>query len=402
MAKKSKADPAPEAAQSAAPDAGGEALDNTTPLSDARSDIRPTGTQRLDEGDDGPQVLEGKDFAYHKRSEMLKEIARSAAAREETTEGDITTNEQGEEVFTPAAASAKPAEAAQPAGDADAGEPAAAADTAAPAEGVPQGGEPQGTAPVEPDPTKFRKVKVNGQEQYIPIEQIVERGIAAFQKETAADANLNLAAQILEQARTLQQPKPQPAKTQEQAAHDQLIVETAKRIQFGTPEDAQQALMDFRNTIANEVATHVASQARTHTVAIIDQREAAKNFGNQYPDVVSDPNLLELAFTMEDRMRRMGDTRPWGTVYNEIGKELRTRYVPKEKWPATATGAAPAQGAPQGGSMAPSQARVERKESATAAVAGQGGGAPAKPQPKPLTPSQAIAKMAKARGQTID
>jgi len=389
------------------PESGGAPAE--TQLSGATNmNPEPTSTP-LPENDE-PNPLEGKDFHYHQRSQLLKEIARSAAEREETTAGDIGTDEAGNEVFIPAdagEAGAKPAAAGESADGEEQGTEGDGEEGAqAPAGGDAQQGS-AAPAPVDEhaDPNKFRRVVINGQEQFVPIDKVIERGIAAYQKETAADVNLGLAAQILEQAKALQQPQHReaPPKSQEQNAMDNLIVETAKRIQYGTPEDAQQALVDFRNIIAQDVATTVASQARTHTIAVIDQRDAAKQFGEKYPDVVSDPNLLELAFSMEDRMRRMGDQRPWGTVYNEIGKELRERYVPKEKWPATAGGgAAPAQGAPQGGSMAPSQARVQRKENATAAVAGTGGGAPPKAEPKPLTTAQAIAKMAKARGQQID
>jgi len=391
--------------QKSLPEAGGAPA--TTELSDATSMNPEPRSAPLPDDDKDDSPLEGQDFHYHSRAQTLKEIARSAAAREETIPGDIGVDDNGNEVFVPAAqgdGGEKPQAAAEPDetpaapedGTQGAGEPASGGDqtgAAAPAE-----------VDEHSDPSKFRRVVINGEEQFVPIDKVIERGIAAYQKETAADVNLGLAAQILEQAKALQQPQHReaPPKSQEQNAMDNLIVETAKRIQYGTPEDAQQALVDFRNIIAQDVATTVASQARTHTIAVIDQRDAAKQFGERYPDVVGDPNLLELAFTMEDRMRRMGDRRPWGTVYNEIGKELRERYVPKEKWPATATGAAPAQGAPQGGSMAPSQARVERKEKATAAVAGTGGGAPPKAEPKPLTTAQAIAKMAKARGQQID
>lgn len=372
---------APEAAEPQAPVEVNEAR------ADARPDVKP------DAQKEESQPLEGKDFAYHGRAAMLKEIAKSAAEREETTEGDIGVDENGNEVFIAAKADDEQA-AAPEAGTAGEGD-AAPAPT----------GEGEGTpAPEALDETKFRRLVINGEEKIVPIEDIVKSGIAAYQKQSAADANLGLAAQILEQARQIQQPQPQQRQQPQQAAMDSLIVETAKRIQYGTPEDATQALQEFRDTIARDVSQRVASESRTHTVAIIDQREAARKFGNDYPDVVSDPNLLELAFTMEDRMRQRGDQRPWGVVYSEIGKELRTRYVPKEKWPtATQPGAAASpQGQASATGLTPSQQRVTRKEGATAAVAGQGGGAPPAAAPKPLTPSQSIAKIAKARGQAID
>jgi len=378
---------------------------------------------------DNIEPLDGKDMAYSPRQQMLKEIAQSAAKREghdnslivgvdpatgqeaiirnpDVPEPDATTDD--EETDTDQETDTV-SESAQGAGAAD--QPPVPSGATPPADGS----QPTGTAPTPDvyDPAKFRKLKINGEEKIVPIDQVIEAGVAAFQKQAAADQNLQLASHILDQAKRAaginggQQPQP-AAQPQPQPLAPQMaakLAEVSKRIQFGTPEESQQALDEFRQMIAHQTTTQVVGQMRDQVRVMMAHNSAVEKFGQDFPDIVSNEDLLNMAFNREDRLRASGDTRPFGVLYAEIGKSLREQFVPREKWPATAQpqpSPAPVQGGAQPGGMNPSQARQERKDAAVGAVTGQAAPPPSGTPKRPPTVSETIAKMARARGQEAD
>lgn len=247
-----------------------------------------------------------------------------------------------------------------------------------------------------PAPKKF-KGKVDGQDVEFDEAAVVEAGLRALQKESAADKRLEEATRAREEAERLRQSVEatlakvpqgdQPAKNPEEmvAAKDRLR-ETIKKIQYGGEEEAAAAMEQY----VSEMVTAGQPKALTeHELQnILDLREAQKFVKTNYADVMGDDNLKHLFVTKVNAKLAAGDHRPYQDICKDIGDEIRTWRGATQKEPIQP----PADG---------SRAAVRERKNTIVRIPSASARQPAPTQPKEPSPSETIDKMRKARHQTV-
>lgn len=279
-------------------------------------------------------------------------------------------------------------------------------------EAEPQSEEPVDSPPVESasslpaalDPAAEYEVVVDGQRMKVPGKAIIDAGFRTFQKETAADFRLKMASELLreaeEKARSTQVPatKPEPAA---QPATDKSDADLANALQFGTPEQAAEAMAVLRGrgtTSPEEMQRFAAQQARLAAQDELQFQDAMKFVQTEYADLLSNDYLKRLFFIEENRRRapkeRGGeaDRRPYKELYESIGTDLRKAFnLPRS------SKSAPAAPTPDG-TVAARQARKAEAMPVprTAATRLR----EAERAEKVPTPTEIIAGMAAARGKT--
>lgn len=235
--------------------------------------------------------------------------------------------------------------------------------------------EPETPETPETPVEKMVKVKVDGKEMEVPESQVLDAGIRAVQKESAADKRLAEATQLLKTAQEAAAPKKTPLPDMDE-------VELSKRIRMGTDEEAQEAIRILQG---RDKATpdEIAAAVEGRVLKQIEFKDAVTWFQSEYKEIVADPHLVNIAIAEEARLRSEGDERPYKEVYKDVGEIIRKKL---QDWKG---------GKP---TVSTSTEKRERKAEITnlpAASARQ----QAPEQPKPKSPSQIIQEMREARGQ---
>jgi hypothetical protein len=163
------------------------------------------------------------------------------------------------------------------------------------------------------------KIKVDGQEQEVDEDAVMQAGIKAMQKETAADKRLEEAARLKKEAEAAlaaarapaqdpnQDGRSQPAKagaTTVEQLTDQDYLETVKKVQYGTPEEASAALKSLVSKAATSGQTEELTMA--HVAEMLDFREAMSWAQDEFKDILGDPKLKALFSGEEKRYARGG------------------------------------------------------------------------------------------------
>jgi hypothetical protein len=168
------------------------------------------------------------------------------------------------------------------------------------------GSQPQLTTP----PAKY-KIKVNGVEKEVSIEEV----LSIAQKVESADQYLREAANLNQEAKKLANPQ---AKQQPQPKVEELDdVSLARTLQMGSEEEAAAAIRSLRKP----------SLSQDDLAKTVDERlnfqMAVQWFNSEFNDITSDPVLNQLAINQDNVMRANGDNRPYKVRYAEIGKSIR-------------------------------------------------------------------------------
>ena len=319
------------------------------------------------------------------RARALKEIAdrRNAQAIAEGNEDLPATDEDGNEAET----AAPPTE--QQGADLDAGtqeqQPDAGATTVA-AQETP-------AAPAPPAPEEMRTLIIDGQSVQVPVSKIIDTGQRALQKELAADLRLNQASALLAEAKRIAENQQPAQQSQQTAIGDLNDDQLAELIQFGTREQATQAVKVLRsqNAIKHEEIVRAAQQAVAPQMAF----EAAKTYAiTEYGDILNDPDLGAIFLNRENALRKAGDQRGYVELYKAIGDDMRAKFNrPKPGAAATPPAAQPSTA---GRTMAEKQAAKAQAPAAprlaSARLDGEG------TQPRPPTRSEIIDRQRRARG----
>ncbi len=315
------------------------------------------------------------------RSRALKEIAerRNAQVAQDGEESVPLTDDAGNEVESNA--EAPELEGA----DLDAGSqeqsPDAGATTVA-----------AQSAPATSAPDELRTIIVDGQQVQVPLSKIVDMGTRTMQKEVAADLRLNQATQILEEAKRVASQPAAPAAAAEPAISDLNDEQLAELIQFGSKEQAAQAIKALRSTapaFKPEDIVRAAQQAVAPQLAF----EAGKSFAQkEYGDLLSDPDFGAIFLNKENALRKAGDQRSYEDLYKAIGDEMRVKFNrPKPGAPLPA-----AQPSTQGRSMTEKHAAKAQAPAAprlaSARLDGDG------TQARPATRAEIIDKQRRSRG----
>ena len=268
------------------------------------------------------------------------------------------------------------------------------------------GGEPQAPEPGhEPAPAQSRKVKikVNGQEQEVDEAAILDAGVRTLQKQSAADQNLQTAAEKLRQAEEIlnaAQRRTPAADTdsdnvEPSATADADVDALARAIQFGTEAEVKQAVKTLL-TASRGQGTH---QAIPSTEAIVQQvnatlefNSAIKQFQTDFSDVWADDNLRTLAFQQDAKLQQeiAAGTREAMTYterFAEAGKAVQ-EWVKK-------FGAAPGSARVN---IDPDKQAAKANAGSLPTAGGRPSGSPTAPLAPP-NPTSIVAQMRQARGQ---
>jgi hypothetical protein len=260
-------------------------------------------------------------------------------------------------------------------------------------------GEPEAPAAAEtpaetPAETKKYKGKVDGQEVEFDEAKVIEEGLKALQKDSAADRRLEEASRLLREAQetinraaqartdaTHADSTAAPSKDGSPIAEDALA-KAAHAVQYGSEAEARDALAGLVEAAASKGKT----LTHTDVLELLDYRDARKWAETEYKDVLGDPKLRTLFVSTEREKRAAGDGRPYRDLYQDIGNGLR-------EW---AKGIAPAP-APQPGTGTREDVKARKTTIVSVPTAAARQATPE--EPKVPTPSETIAQMRAARHQ---
>ena len=192
----------------------------------------------------------------------------------------------------------------------------------------------------EPEPApEVRKVKVDGRELEVPIDDLV----ATYQKNTAADRRLKEAAEILEQARQLAaqtqaaEPEPAPAATPVETPEDlkKQAAELLDKLYDGDKESASEALVNLlAKARGDSPSTPAPVQAVVDPDVLTSQvlermalNSAFERVKTDYPDIIADPNLEMVAAMQINQRVAAGESRADAmlrvadSLYQSLGKK---------------------------------------------------------------------------------
>jgi hypothetical protein len=231
----------------------------------------------------------------------------------------------------------------------------------------------------EPEPESVKpatiRLKIDGEEREVSQDELIEYGKRAMQKELAADKRLEEATRLLNEAR--QQTTPQPSKDAAPTVDAGMV----KAIQYGTEEEAAQALSDLmgRGKATPEQIDNVVSQK---VAAILTQKEISTRFTTEFAEIAQDDDLYGIAAMKVQRRLDAGEPNTWDT-YAAVGKELSEKYgKPKEP-------------------EVPQTMEEKQAKKSTVTVIKSASAKPAGPkEDKPETVADVLQEMRKARHQT--
>lgn len=245
---------------------------------------------------------------------------------------------------------------------------------------------------VQRDGKSFIRVKVDGVEKEVPVEDMVTH----YQKNENADAKLGQANRILTQARTLQQ---SPASTLPDDSSRPVVDETAVNAAFNKLYDGEveEAAKDFSKLISNQSSPQVDIDALVERK--IDERADHKDLtssfdrfksNEDFKHIVSDPTLMSkvdgFTVALQQDSAFMATNPSYEDIFTEAGK--RTDEWLQGIAPSTATDQI-------------IEEQRERKRTKPKSVNSRTARRGPKAEVKVATREDNIAKMAKARGQTI-
>jgi len=259
---------------------------------------------------------------------------------------------------------------------------------------TPEAPTPEPAAATEPE---MVTVKIDGEEQTVTKADVdALGGVAAYQIHKAAEKRLAQAnhekqemAKLLEQARVMfESAKPkEPVKPPEE-----LLKEKIQQIQFGTPEEAAQAMQEILTSNTKQVdPNQVAAQVMTR----IQQNTAAQQFAQRNQDILQNPVLVKLALVLEGDKLRKSPPSDWNRFYSDLEAEFRNAIG------KPVTTQPPSSSTPQSGQPTSDlDAKLSRKDNivnlptAAARVAA--------PEPdKPLSREDRLNQLRTARGQPV-
>lgn len=192
-------------------------------------------------------------------------------------------------------------------------------------------------APAEPEKTEVKtvRVKVDGEESDVPLEEVeAYGGVRAYQIAKAQENRLKSTKEALEETRKVQAQvaewvqKMQPQQQQKSAADQQqeLLKFIAEKIdvrRFGSPEEAAAAEIEIAKRLMpqvdqNEIRAQVTNQIR--------HDDAVQEFDRDFKDLVADPMIL--SWVVAERQKRLATVKgsvDWKSFYRTLGTEIRNR-----------------------------------------------------------------------------
>lgn len=235
----------------------------------------------------------------------------------------------------------------------------------------------------EPAPQKV-KIKVNGKEEELTMQELIERA----QKSEGAEEKFREAARLRAEAEELRKKnlEPEPSSEDVAAKEREKRRERVRAIQMGTEDEALQAWEEMERNLTHNAPPLREDEVIQKVQSYLSFNEAVSRFKSEYKDIVEDPVLLDIVLERDKKLLAQGDPRNYWERYDELGKDVR-------KWMAekTKTTTPP---------PAPDKNKQQRKASAPAVPQGASTKAPEAiaDEETELSPSEVIAEMARKRG----
>lgn len=189
----------------------------------------------------------------------------------------------------------------------------------------------QPTTPVDPvvsapEPVPTVKMKVNGQEFYVPQAEIDEAGgEKVYRLNKAAELHMENAKRIAaetrqQQAQLVQWIQAQQPKAPPPPSMNEMIAKAAQA-RFGTDEEFTAAMSELMTAQAKPVDTNAITM---QAVSVMQKTAAIDNFKKEFQDVVSNPMLLRLAASLETDFMQQGQPSDWQAFYRGLGNQVRS------------------------------------------------------------------------------
>lgn len=262
--------------------------------------------------------------------------------------------------------------------------------------------EPAADDEVEQEQQSFVTVKIDGKEQQVDQEKILDAGVRTFQKESAADKRLQEASVQLKRLQEYEYQlrqreealaKALPAKKADepkpQSKHDrQVYRQTAEALYSGDEDAAAEALEKLlegrdETPAAPQIDPNaLVQEAVRRTRQQMSVENARESFASEFTEIIADPVLTRLADEESAVLLRDNPEMTAKQNLMEAGRRVRN-------WVEAHGGGNHA--------PAPESQKAERKR-AIKPVKAAGGKIPSKPEEKPKTRSDIVADMRKQRG----
>lgn len=204
------------------------------------------------------------------------------------------------------------------------------------------------------DPNREYEIVVDGETRRVKGSKIIDAGMRSLQKHDTADVRLDIATRLMNQARsraTANAPSEQDAQPQQQQSVEpdqEALVALAEKIQYGTREEAAQALKQLHSTgravTPDQVMGFVAQQIGPMVQRQVEFNNAVQWVQEEYKDLLDNPMTRQLFFLEENRARAPrerggeGSREPYRVLYKRIGDNIRKQLnLPVTKASSKAT-----------------------------------------------------------------
>jgi len=171
-------------------------------------------------------------------------------------------------------------------------------------------------------------IKVDGEERAVSKQEVDDAGgVRAYQTNAAADRRLEEAKSILANAKKeVAIPSDTPSNTKsagsEEVSQEDLAA-VVNAMQYGTEEEGTKALEGLVKAIkGNQPNSNDTADVAALVNSQIDYKDAMQTFSKDFPDIVSNKRLMQMAQQIDDEQIDSGDKRSYTERYADIGKEL--------------------------------------------------------------------------------
>jgi hypothetical protein len=221
------------------------------------------------------------------------------------------------------------------------------------------------------------RLKVDGQEVEVQTDKVIEAGVRALQKESAADKRLQEASELKRRYEAMiNEAINTPSEPPQQDVQEEDWVQVIKDAPF---DEKAAKKLEQRLTATRIDPNEIIGPVLNVVQRKLEANSAIEQFRSKHSDIWSDPNLMAVFHAMERAKVEAGDSRPLLERWTDVAESVRQWRGPK----------------------ADMQDKQERK-AGIVNVPTAGGRAPAAEQPKPRTAQQIIAEQAKARHQRME